>query len=175
MDLGLRGRAAVVAGGTRGVGRATAEMLAAEGCRIAVLARTPSHLREAEDELLAAGAEDAIGLECNLLDSGEVEAAFEFLDERWGELHCLVNTVGPAQVGGLDDLSDAAWLEEFDLGVLTMVRTTRSALPLLRKATFARVVNVAASAIRHQSPGLMGFTAATVSYTHLTLPTKRIV
>ena len=56
MDLGLRGRAAVVAGGTRGVGRATAELLAAEGCRVAVLARTPSHLREAADELFAAGA-----------------------------------------------------------------------------------------------------------------------
>ena len=84
-----------------------------------MLARTPSHLREAEEELLAAGAEDAIGLECDLLDTGEVEAAFTFLDERWGECHALVNTVGPAHVGGLDDLTDAAWLDEFDLGVLT--------------------------------------------------------
>ena len=72
----------------------------------------------------------------------------------------LVNTVGPAHVGGLDDLTDATWLDEFDLGVLTMIRTTRAALPLLRKATFARIVNVAASSIRHQSPGLIGFTAA---------------
>ena len=111
MDLGLNGRATVVAGGTRGVGRATAELLAAEGARVAVLARTPSHLREAEEELLAAGAEDAIGLECDLLDTGEVEAAFTFLDERWGECHALVNTVGPAHVGGLDDLTDAAWLD----------------------------------------------------------------
>ena len=109
MELGLKGRAAVIAGGTRGVGRATAELLAAEGCRVAVLARTPSHLREAEDELFAAGAEDAIGLECNLLDSGEVEAAFEFLDERWGELHALVNTVGPAQVGGGDGHRGRPW------------------------------------------------------------------
>ena len=67
-----------------------------------------------------------------------------------------MNTVGPAHVGGLDDLTDAAWLDEFDLGVLTMIRTTRAALPLLRKATFARVVNVAASSIRHQSPGSSG-------------------
>jgi NAD(P)-dependent dehydrogenase (short-subunit alcohol dehydrogenase family) len=160
VDLGLRGRAAVIAGGSRGVGRATAQMLAAEGCRVAVLARTPKDLRETEDELLASGASDAIGLECNLLDTGEVEAAFTFLDERWGECHVLVNTVGPAHVGGLDDLSDAEWLAEFELGVLTMIRSTRAALPLLRKATFARVVNVAASSIRHQSPGLIGFTAA---------------
>ena len=54
----------------------------------------------------------------------------------------LVNTVGPAHVGGIDDLTDNDWLDEFDLGVLTMIRTTRAALPLLRKATFARIVNV---------------------------------
>ena len=132
----------------------------AEGCRVAVLARTPSDLREAEEELLAAGPRTPSGCECDLLDTGEVEAAFTFLDERWGECHVLVNTVGPAHVGGLDDLTDDAWLDEFDLGVLTMIRTTRAALPLLRKATFARVVNVAASSIRHQSPGLIGFTAA---------------
>jgi len=160
MDLGLAGRATVVAGGTRGVGRATALMLAHEGCRVAVLARTPQDLRETEEELAAAGAADAIGLECNLLVAGEVEAAFTFLDERWGECHVLVNTVGPAHVGGLDDLTDATWVAEFELGVLTMVRTIRAALPLLRKATFARIVNVAASSIRHQSPGLIGFTAA---------------
>jgi NAD(P)-dependent dehydrogenase (short-subunit alcohol dehydrogenase family) len=160
VDLGLRGRAAVVAGGTRGVGRATAQMLAAEGCRVAVLARTPSALRETEEELLSVGAEDAIGLECNLLDTGEVEAAFTFLDERWGECHVLVNTVGPAPVGNLEELTDAAWLAEFELGVLTMIRTTRAALPLLRKATVARIVNVAASAIRSQSPNSIGFTAA---------------
>jgi len=160
MDLGLRGRAVVVAGGSRGVGRATAELLAAEGCRVAVLGRTVADLRDTEQELAAGGAADAIGLQCDLLDTGEVEAAFTFLDERWGEIHALVNTVGPTRVGGLDDLTDNEWLDEFDLGVLTMIRTTRAALPLLRKATFARIVNVAAASIRHQSPGLIGFTAA---------------
>ena len=140
LDLGLRGRAAVVAGGTRGVGRATASLLAGEGCRVAVLARTEPDLRETEDELLAAGAIDAVGLQCDLLDTGEVEAAFTFLDERWGECHALVNTVGPRMSVGSPDLTDNEWLDEFDLGVLTMVRTTRAALPLLRKATFARVV-----------------------------------
>ena len=124
MDLGLNGRATVVAGGHARRGTRHRGAPRSRRRRVAVLARTPSHLREAEDELLAAGAEDAIGLECDLLDTGEVEAAFTFLDERWGECHALVNTVGPAHVGGLDDLTDAAWLDEFDLGVLTMIRTT---------------------------------------------------
>src|SRR5574341_178414 len=160
MDLGLRGRAVAVAGGSRGMGRATAELLAAEGCRVAVLARTDSDLREAETELQSAGAEDAVGLQCDLLDTGEVEAAFTFLDERWGELNALVNAAGPTRIGAIDELTDNDWMEYFDLGVLTTVRTVRAALPLLRKASFARVVNLAATSIRHQSPGIIGYTAS---------------
>jgi 3-oxoacyl-[acyl-carrier protein] reductase len=160
MDLGLGGRAVAVAGGSRGVGRAAAELLAAEGCRVAVLGRTERDLREAEDDLGSAGAADAIGLQCDLLDTGEVEAAFSFLDERWGELNALVNAAGPTRVASLDELTDDEWMEYFDLGVLTMVRAVRAALPLLRKAAFARIVNLAATSIRHQAARIIGYTAA---------------
>jgi 3-oxoacyl-[acyl-carrier protein] reductase len=160
MDLGLRDRAVCVAGGSHGMGRATADVLAGEGCRVAVLGRREADLRVAEEELMAAGSPDALGLQVDLLDTGEVEAAFTFLDERWGELNALVNAAGPSRVGGLDDLTENEWLEDFDVGVLTMIRTVRAALPLLRKATFARVVNLAEASIRHQSPGLIAHTAA---------------
>jgi 3-oxoacyl-[acyl-carrier protein] reductase len=160
MDLGLRDRAICVAGGSRGIGRAAADLLAAEGCRVAVLGRTDVGVREAEDELLASGAPDAVGLQCDLLDTGEVEAAFTFLDERWGELHGVINAAGPSRVGALEDLTENEWLEDFDVGVLTMIRTVRAALPLLRKAAFARIVNLAEASIRHQSPGLIAHTAA---------------
>ncbi len=76
VQLGLSGRATVVAGGTRGVGRSSAELLAAEGARVAVLARDETELRDTEEALVAAGAEEALGLQCDLLDTGEVEAAF---------------------------------------------------------------------------------------------------
>jgi NAD(P)-dependent dehydrogenase (short-subunit alcohol dehydrogenase family) len=130
-----------------------------------VLARTEPALAECEEELRALGSPDAVGLPCDLLDTGEVEAVFTFLEERWGEINALVNTAGPVHVGGLADLSDNEWLDVFDHGVLTMVRTVRAALPLLRKATFARIVNVSASSIRHQSPGLIGYTAAEAALT----------
>lgn len=160
MDLGLRDRAVCIAGGSHGMGRAAADLLAGEGCRVAVLGRHEADLRVAEEELMAGGAPDALGLQVDLLDTGEVEAAFTFLDERWGELNGLVNAAGPSRVGGLDDLTENEWLEDFDVGVLTMIRTVRAALPLLRKATFARIVNLAEASIRHQSPGLIAHTAA---------------
>lgn len=160
MDLGLRGRAVVVAGGTRGIGRATAELVAADGARVAVLARGERELHDTEEALAAAGSADAVALPCDLLDTGEVEAAFTFLEERWGELHALVNAVGPSETGPLEELSDEEWMAAFDAGVVTAVRAVRAALPLLRKASYARIVNLAAASIRHQSPPLVGYTAA---------------
>lgn len=160
MDLGIAGRVAVVAGGTRGIGRATAELLAQEGARVAVLARNEVEVAQAEAALLELGAPDAVGLPCNLLDTGEVEAAFGFLEERWGEVNILVNAAGAFMLGGFEELTDDAWLDAFDEGALTMVRTVRAALPLLRKASMARIVNISATGIRHQSPGLVSWTAA---------------
>lgn len=142
------------------MGRATAESLAAEGCRVAVLARTQSDLRETEDALHELGSPDALGLPVDLRDQGQVGDAFAFLDERWGELNALVNAAGPIRTGRLDELSDEDWMRDYDLGVLTMVRAVRAALPLLRRATFARIVNLAAMSIRHQSPGLVSYTAS---------------
>lgn len=160
MDLGLRGRKVVIAGGTRGIGRATAELFAAEGCHVAVLARNVSNLRETEAALTELGAPQAFGLECDLYDTGEVEAAFSFLDEQWGELHALVNAAGPAHLGTFDALTDNDWIDAFDGGVLMMVRAVRAALPLIRRASFGRIVNLAASSIRHQSAGLVAYTSA---------------
>ncbi len=106
MDLGLRDGAVVVAGGSRGMGRAAAELLAAEGCRVAVLARTESDLAAAEQSLRRRGAPDVLALPVNLLDGAQVEAAFRTVEGRWDELHALVCAAGPASAGTFDELSD---------------------------------------------------------------------
>jgi 3-oxoacyl-[acyl-carrier protein] reductase len=160
MDLGLRDGAAVVAGGSRGMGRAAAEFLAAEGCRVAVLGRTASDLEAAAASLRRLGAPDVLSLPTNLLDGGQVEAAFQALESRWGALNALVCAAGPEGAGTIEELSDDDWVTAFDAGVLSVVRCVRAALPLLRKASFARIVTLAATSTRHQNPGLVAYTAA---------------
>lgn len=160
MDLGLRDKAAVVAGGSRGMGRATAELLAAEGCRVAVLGRSEADLREAEDALGRRGSPDAVAIRADLLDTAAVEAAFTTLAGRWGALNALVCAPGPSSAGTLDELADADWVRAFDEGVLTAVRCVRAALPLLRRADFGRIVTLGATSTRHQNPGLIAYTAA---------------
>jgi 3-oxoacyl-[acyl-carrier protein] reductase len=135
MDLGLRGAVAVVSGGTGGMGRAAAECFAVDGGRVAVFGRTPSRLEETVERLRALGSPDALGLRVDVRSTAEVDAAFAEVGARWGEINALVNTVGPDQVGGIEQLSDETWMAAFDAGALTAVRCVRAALPWLRKAS----------------------------------------
>lgn len=167
MDIGLRGAAAVVTGGTGGMGRAAAECFAEDGARVAVFGRTQSKLDETVEALRRLGSPDAIGLRVDVSGRAEVDRAFDDLGRRWGEVNALVNTVGPDQIGTIESLSDEAWNAAFDLGAMTAVRCVRAALPWLRRAAWARIVNVSAHSTKRQAPGLIAYTAAKSAMTSL--------
>jgi NAD(P)-dependent dehydrogenase (short-subunit alcohol dehydrogenase family) len=169
MELGLRGAAVCVAGGTRGMGRATAELLAAEGARVAVLGREREALDATVDRLRVLGAPDALGLAVDLADPARVDGAFGELAERWGELNGLVNAAGPAtQRVRWYEIPDREWLDSYTLGTLSAVRTMRAALPLLRAAAWARIVNIGAMSTRHPSTHRAAYTAAKAALSMLT-------
>jgi 3-oxoacyl-[acyl-carrier protein] reductase len=166
MDLGLSGAAVAISGGTKGMGRATAICMAEEGARVAVLARGQAEPDSTVEALLAAGSPDAVGLAVDVTERRAVEAAFAAVDERWGELNALVNTVGPA-AGRLENLSDEEWDRTFQIGTMAAVHCVRAALPLLRKAGWARIVNLSAHSIQRQSPMLVAYTASKAALTSI--------
>ena len=161
MDLGLANAATVVVGGSRGMGLATARCLAEEGARVAVIGRTPAALDSAVKDLAGRGGPDAIGLAADIGDAGAVDTVFAEIAGRWGgELNALVNTVGPGAAGTFEDLTDEQWRQSVEDGVMGMVRCVRSALPLLRKAQWARIVNFSAHSTQRQSVMLPAYTGA---------------
>jgi NAD(P)-dependent dehydrogenase (short-subunit alcohol dehydrogenase family) len=160
MDLGLGGATAVVVGGTRGMGLAAAQCLAAEGCRVAVVGRDTARLAEAAKTLSDASCPCTLELRADVGSGAEVDAAFESVRAAWGELNILINAVGPSGAGSFEELSDADWTAALDRGALSAVRCTRAALPLLRAARWARIVNVTAMSVQHQLPYLVSYTAA---------------
>jgi 3-oxoacyl-[acyl-carrier protein] reductase len=170
MELGLAGATVVVAGGTSGMGRAAAECFAADGARVAVFARSKPDLEETAAALTALGSPDAVGLPVDLLSTASVDAAMQELGARWGHLNALVNAAGPLK-GGLksfEEYTDDDWLEVFNGLTLGAVRTIRAALPLMRSAPWARIVNVSAMSTKHQSPALVAYTAAKSALTSVT-------
>src|SRR5450631_274812 len=159
MDLGFAGARAAVTGGTKGMGRAIALRLAGEGAQVAVLARHQAELDETVGALRAAGAPDAMGWATDVTDPSSVTAAFDAIGSRWDSLNVLVNTVGPG-AAKFEDLADDDWDAVFEIGLMSAVRSTRAALPLLRAAEWARIVNISAHSIQRQSPLLVAYTAS---------------
>jgi len=156
MDLGLADAKAVVQGGTQGMGRAAARCFADDGARVAVLARTKRDLDATVDELLERGSPDAFALQADITRYDEVTNAFREVEERWDELNILVNATGPGGLGAFEDLTDEQWMETIDIGTMGMIRCVRAAIPLLRKAEWARIVNVSAHSTKRQSAMLPG-------------------
>ena len=166
MNLGFEGAAAVVTGGSKGMGRATALCLAEDRARVCILARGQQALDENVAALKAAGSPDAFGVSTDLTNAGEIEKAFRTVGERWGELNCLVNTPGP-HAGHFFELTDDDFFAHFALGTMSAVRCVRAALPLLRKAEWARIVNVSAHSTKRQHPRLISYTAAKSALTSI--------
>ena len=170
MDLGLADARVLVVGGSRGMGRAAAETFAREGARVAVLARASEALDDTVATLRSAGSPESIALVADLTSLVAVDAEIDRLGERWEALEVLVNAAGPVEVGigRFAALDDDEWRATFDIGVLSAVRTVRRALPLLRRGSFARIVNVSAHSTRRQSPDLVAYTAAKAALSSLT-------
>ncbi len=161
MDLGFANATAVVVGGGRGMGLATARCLAEDGARIAIVGRSGDVLDDAAAELSRCGSPDAVPLVADISDPEQVDGLFAEVGRRWDfRLNVLVNTVGPSAAGTFEDLTDEQWQAAMDGGVMGMVRCVRSALPLLRNAEWARIVNFSAQSTQRQSVMLPAYTAA---------------
>lgn len=166
MDLGLTNATAVVVGAGRGMGLAAARCLADDGARIAIIARSRADLDRAAADLSSRGSPDALGLVADIIDAGQVDKVFAELAARWeGELNILINAVGPTVRGDFESLTDDQWRQAIDEGVMGMVHCVRSALPLLRKAAWARIVNFSAHSTQRQSVSLPAYTAAKAALT----------
>ncbi|HEX3611434.1 MAG TPA: SDR family oxidoreductase [Sporichthyaceae bacterium] len=165
MDLGLAGAAACVVGGTRGMGRACAERLAGEGARVAVLARDGAAAAEVAREL----GSECLGLAADIVDSAAVDAAFVAIADAWGELNTLVVAAGPpTQRVRWYEVTDADWLAAYDLGALGPVRCLRAALPLLRRASWARAVVLGAMSTRAPGSERIAYTSTKAALAMLT-------
>lgn len=140
---------------------AAARCLADDGARIVLVGRTAAVLDAAAEELAGRGSPDVLGLVADTGDEAQVRRVFGQIGDRWGgELNILINAVGPSVQGTFDVLTDEQWRTAIDEGAMGMVRCVRAALPLLRRAEWARIVNFSAQSTQRQSARLSAYTAA---------------
>jgi 3-oxoacyl-[acyl-carrier protein] reductase len=138
VDLGLTGKAALVTGASRGIGAAIAAGLAAEGCRVAVVARGDEELAGLADRLRAGGA-DVLPLVADLTEPPAAAQVVGAVEERFGRLDILVNNLG----GGTAGDGDEAWLATLDVNLLQAVRCCRAAIPGMKERRSGVILIVA--------------------------------
>jgi 3-oxoacyl-[acyl-carrier protein] reductase len=154
VDLGLKGRACVVTGASRGIGRATARTLCAEGADVLLIARSEDALLEAADECAAAGQEAGGRAESLVADVTDPDAADRIANEaadRLGQFDVLVNNAGTARRRDLDDVPDEDWYAAWELNVMAPMRLMRAAVPGMRERRWGRIVNVSSSSGKRPS------------------------
>ncbi len=150
MELGLRDRVCVVTGASRGIGRATALALAAEGAAVLHVGRSAERLAEVGPEVLA--------LEVTAPDAGE--RVLSACLERFGRIDALVNNAGTSEVKTLEQLTDADWQLQWELHVIAPMRLMRTACPAMAERGWGRVVNICSSSGKRPSKTNMAYSVS---------------
>jgi NAD(P)-dependent dehydrogenase (short-subunit alcohol dehydrogenase family) len=154
VDLGLSGKVALVTGGSKGIGRACAERLAAEGCDVMIVARTERDLQEAATAVAAASGRRIETCATDLRSAQGCQAAAGALKQAFGRLDILVNNAGATQSGDFFALDDEVWQDGFALKFYSYMRLSRGLWPLLKEAQGA-LVNVIGGASKTPNANFM--------------------
>lgn len=160
MELGLRGKVALVGGASRGIGRAVATGLAREGCRVAICARDEARLAQAADDIRSATSVEVLAVRCDMSVEEEIRRFVAATVEAFGRLDIIVNNAGGPPAGPFEAHDEAAWQQALSQNLLSVVRTVREALPHLRAAGGGRIINITSIAVKEPIPGLVLSNAA---------------
>ena len=150
MDLGLSGHVALITGGSRGIRRATAMLLAKEGCRVGICARGEKGLDSTLEELRSIGP-NAWGTVADVTDRPDTERFVSDAAERLGGVDALVCNVGGSEGGAILEATDEEWQRTLDVNLMHSVRTIRAAVPYMKEAGQGAIVIV--SSISGWKPG----------------------
>jgi NAD(P)-dependent dehydrogenase (short-subunit alcohol dehydrogenase family) len=142
MDLGLKDKVAIITGGSDGLGRASAQRLAAEGARVAIAARRADHLERAAQEIRAATGADVLAVPTDVSVAADCERLAQAVLQRWGRVDILFNNAGTSSAGPLGEVSDAVWQTDWDLKVMGAVRMMRLVIPHMQRQRDGRIVNI---------------------------------
>lgn len=167
MDLGLKGKNAIVTGGSQGVGLAIAKSLAAEGCNLAIGARGRERLEAAAAELARSGVK-CVPIVTDFSTPDGCRTFVESAVEALGGIDIVVNNVGGMTPGTIETLTDEQWQSSIDVNLMSYIWTTRAAIPHLKKSKAGRILNVSGLSGTQLMPGAWSTTVANTAILGIT-------
>ena len=154
MDLGLKGKIAVITGGTDGIGKAAALIFAKEGAKVAICARTQANLDKTAAEIKALGAE-VLAVSADISKPADIERFMDAVVKQFGGMDILVNNAGLSMRGKFLEITDDKWHEDIELKVFGAIRCCRLAIPHMKKRGGGRILNISISSAKQPGAGSM--------------------
>jgi 3-oxoacyl-[acyl-carrier protein] reductase len=155
MNLDLQGRVAVVCGASKGLGRACAEALAAEGVRLVVCSRTFDDIFKTARSISETYGVDAVPFAGDLSQPDIPEKVVAEAVKKYGTVDILVNNAGGPPPGGFETISDDDWAMAFQLTLMSAVRMCRAVLPVMKARRWGRIINLASISVKQPIPNLI--------------------
>jgi len=156
MELGIRGKAAIVTGGSRGIGRETARQFLEEGVRVLICGRNAESLERARSELARQTGGEIHALVADTMREPDLVRLVDTAKQRFGTIDILVNNAGQMYSGRFDVLSDSGLKEQFETKIFGFLRAIRLVYPLMRAQRWGRIVNIIGGAGKEPDPYMFG-------------------
>lgn len=154
MDFGLSGKTAVVLASSKGLGRATAEALAAEGCQVGMCSRNEAELKRAAEELRSRYKGKIFAQPCDVSKRDDLDRFFQQAQAVLGPADILVNNAGGPPPGNTDAFTDAEWQAAFELNFMSVVRACRHVIPHMKAKRWGRILTIASISVKEPIPSL---------------------
>jgi len=154
MNLGLTGKTALVTAASKGMGKACALGLAAEGARVVMCARTDVDLQAAAEEVRSKTGAQVVAMPADVTRADQVKALVARAHEAFGGVDILVANAGGPPRGYFDELSDEQWYGAFEVSLLSVVRLIREVLPSMRQRRWGRIITIQSSSVKQPIEGL---------------------
>jgi 3-oxoacyl-[acyl-carrier protein] reductase len=155
VDLGIRGKVALVTGASAGIGEAVALALAREGVRLAVAARRRDRLEDVARRALAGGAHQAQAFAADQTDAGELRRLVASVQRELGSVDILVVNGGGPKAGTFTQAADADWDAAYALTLQSALQLIRAVLPAMRDRKWGRIVALESVVVKQPFPGMV--------------------
>ena len=142
MDLGLRGKVAIITGGSEGIGKGIALRFLEEGAMVAICARRDDVLQQAAEELRASTRSDVLAVSADVTEPETLTSFINRVVEQFGRIDILVNNAGRSATSAFDELTDDGWYADLDLKLMGAVRCTRLVIPQMKLGGGGRIINI---------------------------------
>lgn len=155
MDLQIKGKTALVTASSMGIGRAAAELLLKEGCRVVICSTNKENLINASKEIKALHNAEPFWVVCDLNKPADLENLYNVVKSHYGPIDILVNNCGGPPPGYFENMDDESWNIGYEQVLMSAVRLTRLVLPDMKEKKWGRIINITSISVKQPVDNLI--------------------